>query len=1171
MERERWARVREILADALEVEPEERDAFLTNTCRGDAELEAEVRVLIDADRVADERSASWTNGIERLTVALSEDVLRSDPLGSGSRDTGLRTGSADSREQHGAGGGSIKGAEARGTDAVGVDAGGGTVTGGAAATSQGTQRIGRYPILEELGRGGTGVVYRAYDPKLDRLVAIKMLSGSRLGRASLSRVLREARNLARFNHPNIATIYSLDQTAEGESFLVLELVEGETLASRNRSGPAPLEQVTGIAVQIARALAAAHQRGIVHRDLKPQNVMLDAEGTVKVLDFGLAKDADELPDDGSRSGTIGYMSPEQVLGRSVDARTDVYSFGLVMFECLAGVRALEAGRIRWEKTPQGLPESVHSLLRTCLAHDRTDRYRDMTVVVPVLEEIHHVEGLGGSHGSGEKRDIGRSRIPRPVSSFVGRTAELDALTALVPETRLLTLTGPGGMGKTRLAIELAESVATEFLDGVVWVTLTWLGSDDQFRTALAAAFGLGESQRVSDTRLRDCLQSKRCLLVLDACEHLTVSCQALLSRLLPECPTLHVVATSLGRLDVPGEVAYMVPSLGREDAVALFEQRARESRPGFRATGSAADDVEEICRQLDGLPLGIELAAARLRAMSVSAIRSHLQRTSRTVAGRVSETFSWGYELLGMEARQLLCRLSVFAGGWSLESAEEICADEAIPQGDILELLTALVEKSFVVYELEREGDNEGRYRMLKTIRDFAAGKLGELDDPLRLRRVHLEHFLAVAERAAGSLNDPDQKRWLDLLETEHENLLEASSFACGDGGDPDMGLRLVLALSWFWQHHAHYEIARTALSQAIGQVPTEGNGPQLAQVRLALGRISSVQGDPGGAEHHYSEARALAEADGDSQTLAIVSLDLAMLRMDVADWEGAETLLDRAEQAFPERSAGKARTHSLRARMAHRLGNLDTARREYELALELYRGVGDQRAVAGQLNGLADIVRQSGDLARAEAMYEECLRIGREQGLLQGVAATLVNLADLAANRGDWPIARARIEEGLVVSRRIGHRRAIASALATLSAYHVLHQDLGEAVAAAAEGLSITAEMGLNILETHFVLTVAMVAEARGDEELAAFLAAGAAETRQSLGAPPDPRANANGEAGLSGPGPARVSATDGSSGFTESGERHHRLLAATARGREVPFSQIAEAAREFCQSNFS
>ncbi|MEZ4647348.1 MAG: protein kinase [Candidatus Eisenbacteria bacterium] len=1123
MERERWRRVREVLADALEVEPEERDAYLAAVCGNDSELEAELRVLLDADRLADAKSASWTDGIERLTVALSEEVLRDDPLA-----------------------GAVDAAEGGPKWDAGVDADEDVVA------RAGTRRVGRYPLLEELGRGGTGIVYRAYDPKLDRLVAIKLLSGSRLEGSGLSRVLREARNLARFNHPNIATIYSLDHTAEGESFLVLELVEGETLATRRRSGPAPLDEVIGIAVRIARALAAAHQRGIVHRDLKPHNVMLDAEGTVKVLDFGLAKDADDLPgdrspDDGSRSGTIGYMSPEQVLGRSVDARTDVYSFGLVLFECLTDGKALEAGRIRWERLPRGLPESVRALLRKCLAHDRTGRYRDMTVVLPILEEILQNLDTDESQARVERREIGRSRVPRPVSSFVGRREELDALDGLVSETRLLTLTGPGGMGKTRLAIELAESVTTEFPDGVVWVTLTWLGSGDQLRAALASGFGLGQSQRLSDARLRDGLAGKRSLLVLDGCEHLTDACQTLLSRLLPECPSLHVVATSLGRLDVPGEVAYAVPSLRREDAIALFEKRARESRPGFRAVGAAADDVAEICRRLDGLPLGIELAAARLRAMSIGAVRNHLQSASRTVAGRVSETFSWGYELLGMEARQLLCRLSVFAGGWSLESAEEICADDVIPKRDILESLTALVEKSFVVYELETQGDNEGRYRMLKTIRDFAADKLGEFEEPARLRQVHLQHFLALAERAAASLNDPDQKRWLDLLETEHENLLEASAYACGDGGEPDLGLRLVLALSWFWQHHAHYEIARVALNQAIEQVAPEGSRPQLAQMRLALGRISSVQGDPTGAEHHYLEARALADADGDSQTLAVVCLDLAMLRMDVADWDGAETLLSQAEQAFPEQSAGRARTHSLRARMAHHLGHLETARTEYEAALELYRSVGDQRAVAGQLNGLADIVSQSGDFSRAEAMWEECLRIGREQGLHQGVAATLVNLADLAANRGDWPMAWARMEEGLVLARRIGHRRATAAALASISSYHVLHSNFVDAAATVAEGLSITGEIGLNILETHLVGTVSLMARADGDDDLAAYLAAGAAEMRKTLGAPPDPRIGDASDHDT----PPRDVATD--------------------RSRAAPFSEVADAAREFCRSKLS
>lgn len=1138
---ERWTQIREVLAGALELPSGERRGFVTARCQGDPELEAEVQALVAADEGSEERSAAWVRSLEGLTAALAgdeDDVLPA--------------------------------------------------------------HIGRYPVLEELGRGGTGAVYRAYDPKLDRAVAIKVFSPAWLGRGEIPRVLREARSLARFNHPHIASIYALDETPDGRSFLVLELVDGETLAQRLRRGTIELPEALRIGAQIARALAAAHQRGIVHRDLKPQNVMLDLEGTVKVLDFGIAQTVGEASTrERDIIGTLGYMSPEQILGRVLDARSDVFSFGLVLYECLTGARALEgstvtevrestlAGRIAWELLPDDLPAEVRQLLAGCLALERNERTQDMGDLASALEGIRR---------SLDERSIpvaaARSvLLPRPLSSFVGRERERAEICGALAESRLLTLTGPGGVGKSRLALEVARELgrdvmasptgrtggrmpapegAVSFFDGVVWVSLASLSTGDQLIDALVAELGLSEADgRPLPETLRAGLAWRELLLVLDGCDHVGDACAELLGRLLPDCPRVRVLATSLGRLVVPGERTYAVPPLRPDDALALFAQRAREARPGFRLQAPSASVVLEICRRLDGLPLAIELAAARVRAMSVAEILRRIDETTAHPRSGFVTAFDWGYDLLGLEAQQLLLRLSVFAGGWSLESAEVVCADATIAESEILELLSALVEKSFVVYEFDPNGDREGRYRMLGTIRQYARRRFEAEDAETRkhLLQRHLEHYVGLAERAGQSLNGPEQQRALDILESEHENLLAAFGHAVS-GSEDVLGLRLALALSLFWQHRAHYGIARASLERALAVAPQDGSDALRSRAELALGRIAAVQGRRRPAQEHYDTALALAQKAGEEPTVAAIALDRAMLALGAGEWEAAQALIAEAEAIYAggRDQGGLARAASLAAAVAHYRGELGEARASYERALGVYRKLGDRHGIAGQLNGLADIVLRQGDLDRAEAMYAECLAIAREQNLGQGMAATLTNLANVASMRGDSALALARIEEALVIARRMGHRKAMASALAALASYRVGAGDPQGARGPAAECLDIAVDLGLRFLQTHAVFTAGQIAAAAGDASRASAFFAAAENERRTIGVSADPRQRVGGIATVVG---GHAAQRDDPADATDQPGAGNLGETASDPARHPGFATVAAEARAFLLSS--
>jgi predicted ATPase len=458
-------------------------------------------------------------------------------------------------------------------------------------------------------------------------------------------------------------------------------------------------------------------------------------------------------------------------------------------------------------------------------------------------------------------------LPAPRSTFVGREREMVELKQAMAATRLLTLTGTGGSGKTRLALEAARDLIGSYPDGVWLVELAPLSEEALVPKAVAEALGIPErsAEPLSDT-LADVLRGRELLLVLDNCEHLLETTARLVDKVLDSCPRLRILATSREALGVEGEMRWPVPPLSVPEpqgmlpsqelegyeSVRLFVEGARGHDPSFSLSPHNAPAVAEICRTLEGIPLAIELAAARVGTLSLEQISKRLEgslelltRGGRTAVPRhrtLKGTLDWSYDLLSEPERILFRKLSVFAGGWTLEASEAIGLGEGVEEEEVLDLLSGLVEKSLVV----TEGSHEGgvRYRLLEPVGQYAREKLEERGTAQETRRQHAEFFLALAEAADPEIEGAQQAAWLERLEEEHDNLRAALSWSLEEQGeDPELGLRMGAALGEFWYLRGYFNEGRRWLEEALAK---SGGAPTAARAR-ALHRVSwlaLLQGD---------------------------------------------------------------------------------------------------------------------------------------------------------------------------------------------------------------------------------------------------------------------------------------------------------------------------------------
>ena len=652
----------------------------------------------------------------------------------------------------------------------------------------------RYRLDAELGHGGMGTVYRAHDTLLDRAVAVKILKDTGLGSEGRARLLREAQAVARLNHPNIVTVYDAGEV-DAMPFILMELVEGFSLRERP---PHSLEETLRIAHQLCSALEHAHAHGIVHRDLKPENVIV-VEGRAKLMDFGLARTFDShLTTEGMIVGTVSYLAPEQALGQAIDGRTDLYALGVMLYELTAGrlpftaddpLAVISQHLYTPVVSPRTYNESISpeldALIVRLMSKQLDQRPASAQEVLRMLEQI-----SAGERVPFAMVEEPRHNLPAQPSRFIGRERELAEIDQLIrdPACRLLTLVGAGGMGKTRLALEVAQRHLAKFPAGVWLTQLAPIARAEGVPSAVAAALDLKPERSVTDTII-DGLQLRVLLLVIDNCEHVLDGVAELVGKILERCPEAKVLATSREPLHLAGEHLYPVPGLSLPeqhltteqlteiDAVRLFVERASAVRPGFALDANNTADVITICRSLDGMPLAIELAAARVRALAPRDIARRLSDQFRLLTSRqradvphhqtLQATILWSYSLLTEHERQLFDRLAVFHGSFSLEAAEAIGGGDDLAAANALDSLTSLVDKSLVM--AETASDSTTRYRLLETLRQFGHERLGASGQLQSVCRSHAEFYIALAESA--------ETNWVNREEIE---LADSPGSRCG-------------------------------------------------------------------------------------------------------------------------------------------------------------------------------------------------------------------------------------------------------------------------------------------------------------------------------------------------------------------------------------------------------
>jgi predicted ATPase len=882
-------------------------------------------------------------------------------------------------------------------------------------------RLGSYEISSIIGVGGMACVYLAQDLRHNRPVAIKLMNMNLDATTHSERFRREIEIAARLSHPHIVPLHD-SGSYENQPYYVMPYVSGESLHQRlQREKSLSVDEAIRLTTEIASALGYAHLQGLIHRDIKPGNILL-SDGFALVSDFGIAravtsKAESPLTNAGTTLGTPAYMSPEQFEGgEEIDGRSDLYSLACVLYEMLAGRPPFvgapySLAHQHLSTTPRpitefrtDIPTQVSQAIEKALAKRSSDRF---ATAAELVHEINSDSASAPTMLFGPTPEIAPNNLPKERTRFIGREEELAQCVNLFHINRLLTLTALGGSGKTRLAMKIAEHLCRDrtqsYPDGVWFVDLSSLTDESRVVDTVAQVLGLRQD---ADKDLMQSLlanvANKHLLLVLDNCEHLIHSCASLVDELLNTSGDLRILATSREALGVTGERVFglrplSVPSsealrdlkgVDATDAVKLFVDRAQLVQTDFEINNDNFGDVAEICRRLDGIPLAIELAAARVRVLSVAQIRQKLNDRFRllTSAGSTAlrrhqtlqAAIDWTYEQLSPDEQRLIRTLSVCAG-WTMDLAVRVAGMEQLDEFDILDLLTHLIEKSLVIVESEEQGQR--RYSMLETVREFAAGRLVESGETHVVHRQHLQAFLNLAESAYAERTSREQE-WSNVLQSELDNLRAALDFARAN--DSERYLEFVGALAWFWQVRSHLREGREYLTAALSLPLSETLTAARARALLGGAHMLSWQGDD-----HLTAQSWITEA--------------------IKLWR---KLGNDREVAFALEGLGWTQLHT---------GDDETARKTFEECLRLQQAVGDRIAINRAVVGLTQVLVALSEVEMARPMALEIIRFSEMHSDKRSEHFGWHFLADCALIEGNCEESLQLYKRSLDVARQLG------------------------------------------------------------------------------------------------------------------------------------------------------
>jgi predicted ATPase len=924
-----------------------------------------------------------------------------------------------------------------------------------------------------IGRGGFGIVYRCTQVAVDRTVAVKVLTADL--DEDRERFLREQRAMGRLTgHPNVVGVLQVGETESGYPYLVMQYHRRGSLEARiRRLGHLALDEVLRLGVRIAGALESAHRLNIVHRDVKPGNILITDYGEPALSDFGIAQMAEGFKTAaGTFAGSPAFTAPEILSGDPPSRASDVYGLGATLFSALTGHAAFERRsgeqvvaqflRIANESAPDlrasGIPDDVSAVVDKAMCRDRDSRPSPLELG----DELARVQA---NHGfpvdqmafcaakqdgqparraavtAGAYRTLGN--LPQDLTSFVGRRAELGDLKGLLATSRLVTLTGIGGVGKTRLALRVANELRHDFADGVWFVELGEVRDDSLLVGVLAATFHLrDQSATALQDVLFDFLRARELLLVLDNCEQVVDSAAKLTEALLRASPELRILATSREALGIGAETVMALAPLSVADvdtmptlrglrgydAVALFAERAAAAVPGFTLTADNRETVARICFRLDGLPLGIELAAARLRAMSPEQILERLSdryalltRGSRGAPPRqqtLEWSVGWSYDLCTPAEQQLWNQLSVFAGSFELEAAENVCGEELSP-ADLLDLLSSLVDKSILI---RTESRGVVRFRLLDTLRAYGRHRIQQTGEYQKLRRRHRDWYLRLVIEAEGEWFGSRQIYWLERLEREMPNLREALEFGLSDSVEP--ALRIAAALHPTWIAHGMLSEGRRWLDRALAATPPT---PTMERVKALYGAstIGGLQGDLPAQTARVVEARELVEQMTDPLANGLLNLADGFKWLLSGGFDQACACFDEALRASDEPVVRVTAMAWMGWALEFR-GDTAEALSWQERALALAESVGESVYRSYVLWSVGILTWRHGELDRAARLLTECLNLAHRLNDPRNGAACLEALAWIAGARNNLRTAVVLMASAEALGHAVGAPPAV-------------------------------------------------------------------------------------------------------------------------------------------------
>ncbi len=948
------------------------------------------------------------------------------------------------------------------------------------------EQLGNYRIVRLLGQGGFAEVYLGEHMYLKSAAAVKVLRTLLMDEAQAVFV-KEARMLARLSHPHIVRL--LDFAVDGGvPFLVMEYAPGGNLRKLHPAGSqVPLETVVSYLQQLASALDYAHSYHLIHGDIKPENILISSRNELLLSDFGLA-----VLDSQSHAystqvmaqqiaGTSLYLAPEQLQGRSLPA-SDQYALAAVVYEWLCGVPPFRGTAIEIavkhlslpppplrEHRPD-LPPAVEEVVLQGLAKEPAQRFSDVQEFASAFEQAcwrtSPLSAVSAEQQSASTTEYPRStpsdglfepvwKVPAVLTSLIGREQDVAAICALLqaPTTRLVTLLGTGGIGKTRLSLRVAVEMRQHFIDGVCFVPLASVSDPELLMPTIAQELGIQDATTLPIfEQVKHFLRKRHFLLLLDNFEQLVVTAP-LIADLLQSCPRLTILVTSRIVLHVRGEQEYQVAPLALPDltrpleraeleqvaSVKLFIQRARSILPGFQLTSANARATAEICVLLDGLPLAVELAAARVKLLPPQALLARLSHRFDVLPGKLyplsphqqtlRDTLKWSYDLLDAAEQRLFRRLGVFVGGWTLEAVEAVCYyDCEREQISALDEVASLLDKSLLL-QVERDGE-ESRLQMLMTVREYALECLQESGEAEQTCRAHARYYLALAEEAEIRQYGGEQADWLARLERDYENLRAALSWL-SEQHEAELSLRLSGSLYWFWTVRAFYKEGYSWVEKALAN--REGVAPAALAKALknAAGLAYNLRKNDL-AEQYALEGVTLYRQLGDDRGTAMTLYWLAMVCCWIRhDYTRTRTYADEALALLTplKDESAMADIFIIIAYIYFNQGNYVEARPFFERGLTCFRNASDLWGMAYALEYLGRVMIELEDYTQAGERLAESLEISTQLGYMDGVAFALGLQGYVSLRQGDAATARRLLEESLARHQERGQQRGIAEA----------------------------------------------------------------------------------------------------------------------------------------------